>query len=310
MNNIPKPLARFYVQKSTGETEIFSQEKLKQSLMRSGAESGVIERIVSEILEWMEVETKRLSETSDSVRWGQAGMDSVFAIPSKKIYTMAFSLLRKRTTSNAARYKLKSAMMEMGPTGHPFEHFAGEIYKALGYDVEVAKTLDGYCVTHEVDVIATKNGEQRFIECKYYQSTGKNANVQVPLYIRSRVDDIIKFRKTRAEYDGFEFSGGIVTNTRFTVDAERYGECSGLHLLSWDYPKGEGLREIIDREGIYPITSLTNLSKLDKQHLMEKNIVTCPQVLQDPSTLDSLNLNSNKLAKILEEVAQLCQNLR
>lgn len=305
MNNIPQPLARFYVQKSTGETEIFSQEKLKQSLMRSGAEPGVIERIVSEILEWMEVETKRLSETSDSVRWGQAGMDSVFAIPSKKIYTMAFSLLRKRTTSNAARYKLKSAMMEMGPTGHPFEHFAGEIYKALGYDVEVAKTLDGYCVTHEVDVIATKNGEQRFIECKYYQSTGKNANVQVPLYIRSRVDDIIKFRKTRAEYDGFGFSGGVVTNTRFTEDAEKYGECCGLHLLSWDYPKGNGIREIIDKFRLYPITSLTSLSKSDKQILMDNGVVTCRQISQDPSFLDYLKAPNSKIDKIKAEIRDL-----
>ena len=305
MNNIPQPLARFYVQKSTGETEIFSQEKLKQSLMRSGAEPSIIERIVSEILEWMEEETKRVSETTDSVRWGQSGMDSVFAIPSKKIYTMAFSLLRKRTTSNAARYKLKSAMMEMGPTGHPFEHFAGEIYKALGYDVEVAKTLDGYCVTHEVDVIATKNGEQRFIECKYYQSTGKNANVQVPLYIRSRVDDIIKFRKTRAEYDGFGFSGGVVTNTRFTEDAEKYGECCGLHLLSWDYPKGNGIREIIDKFKLYPITSLTSLSKSDKQILMDNGVVTCRQISQDPSLLDYLKAPNSKLEKIKAEVRDL-----
>lgn len=306
MNNIPQPLAKLYVQKSTGETEIFSQEKLKESLTRSGAESSVIEAIVSEILVWMEEETKRLSGNSESVRWGQDRLDTVFAIPSRKIYTMAFSLLRKRTKGNAARYKLKSAMMEMGPTGHPFEYFAGEIYRALGYDVEVAKTLDGHCVTHEVDVIATKDRHQRFIECKYYQSTGKNANVQVPLYIRSRVDDIIKIRSTRAEYDGFTFSGGVVTNTRFTVDAERYGECSGLHLLSWDYPKGAGLREIIDRERIYPVTSLTNLSKLDKLKLMEQGVVACTQILREPSLLDSLNLNNNKLQKVIEEIRDIC----
>ncbi|HBG23625.1 MAG: hypothetical protein A2X17_07660 [Bacteroidetes bacterium GWF2_41_61] len=305
MNNIPQPLAKLYVQKSTGETEIFSQEKLKQSLTRSGAESSVIEAIVSEILVWMEEETKRLSGNSESVRWGQDGLDSVFAIPSRKIYTMAFSLLRKRTKGNAARYKLKSAMMEMGPTGHPFEHFSGEIYRALGYDVEVAKTLDGHCVTHEVDVIATKDRHQRFIECKYYQSTGKNANVQVPLYIRSRVDDIIKIRSTRAEYDGFTFSGGVVTNTRFTEDAEKYGECCGLHLLSWDYPKGNGIREIIDRYRLYPITSLTSLSKTDKQILMDNGVVTCRQISIAPALLDYLKAPNSKIDKIKAEVKEL-----
>lgn len=305
MSNIPKASAKFYVQKSTGETEIFSEEKLKQSLMRSGAEYSVIEDIVAEIRNWMETETKRLSDNSESVRWGQDGLDSVFAIPSKKIYTMAFTLLSKRTKGNAARYKLKSAMMEMGPTGHPFEHFAGEIYRVLGYDVEVAKTLDGYCVTHEVDVIATKDRHQRFIECKYYQSTGKNANVQVPLYIRSRVDDIIKIRSTRAEYDGFTFSGGIVTNTRFTDDAEKYGECCGLHLLSWDYPKGNGIREIIDKYRLYPITSLTSLSKTDKQILMDNEVVTCLQISHNPALLDYLRAPISKIDKIKAEVSYL-----
>jgi hypothetical protein len=305
MSNIPKASAKFYVQKSTGETEIFSEEKLKQSLMRSGAEYSVIEDIVAEIRNWMEAETIRLSGNSESVRWGQDGLDSVFAIPSKKIYTMAFTLLSKRTKGNAARYKLKSAMMEMGPTGHPFEHFAGEIYRALGYDVEVAKTLDGHCVTHEVDVIATKDRHQRFIECKYYQSTGKNANVQVPLYIRSRVDDIIKIRSTRAEYNGFTFSGGVVTNTRFTDDAEKYGECCGLHLLSWDYPKGNGIREIIDRYRLYPITSLTSLSKTDKQILMDNGVVTCRQISIAPALLDYLKAPNSKIDKIKAEVKEL-----
>jgi len=262
------------------------------SLMRSGAGEELAKDIVDEIVVWIEGESHNFSNG---------------AIPSRKIYSLAFTTLRKRTVSNAARYKLKSAMMELGPTGHPFEHFAGEIYKALGYEVEVAKILDGHCVTHEVDVIATQNNHQRFIECKYYQSTGKNANVQVPLYIRSRVDDIIRIRKERAEFKGYSFSGGIVTNTRFTEDAEKFGECSGLHLLSWDYPKGNGIREIIDKFKLYPITSLTTLSKTDKQILMDNGVVTCRQISKDPALLNYLQAPNSKLDKIKAEVRDLFQ---
>ena len=196
--------------------------------------------------------------------------------------------------------------MEMGPTGHPFEHFAGQVFKALGYNVEVAQILQGHCVTHEVDVIASKEKSRMFIECKYYLTTDKNANVQVPLYIRSRVDDIIKKQSTIPEFAGYTFSGGVVTNTRFTSDAMTYGECSGLKLLSWDYPVGNGLKEIIDRERIFPITVLTKLSIQDKQRLMGQGIVTCLQILETPGTLDSLGMELVNRQKVLAEIKNLC----
>lgn len=272
------------IKKASGELVPFSSAKLRESLVRSGSEEEVINQIVREVEVWLK------------------GKE---IIPSKQIYAKAFAMLRKLTTANAARYKLKAAMMELGPTGHPFEFFVGEIYRTMGFDVKVSEILDGHCVTHEVDVVATKENHQRFIECKYYQSTGKNANVQVPLYIRSRVDDIIRMRKSRAEFENFTFSGGVVTNTRFTTDAEAYGECSGLHLLSWDYPKGNGLREIIDREKIFPITSLTSLTTAHKQALMEKGIVICRQILREPTALDSLNLSNKKYRALLEELNAL-----
>ena len=263
--------------------EPFSSEKLRRSLQRSGAADNVIEPILKDVESWI-----------------------YDGISSRKIYDRAFALLRKKTLSVASRYKLKNALMEMGPTGHPFEHFAGQVFKALGYNVEVAQILQGHCVTHEVDVIASKEKSQMFIECKYYLTTDKNANVQVPLYIRSRVDDIIKKRSTIPEFAGYTFSGGVVTNTRFTSDAMTYGECSGLKLLSWDYPAGNGLKDIIDREKIFPVTVLTKLSTQDKQRLMGQGIVTCRQILETPGTLDSLGIEMIIREKILAEIKNLC----
>lgn len=299
-----KPIIR----KASGESQPFSAEKLKESLKRSGANSETIKKIAEEIERWIVSEIKNSVQKDLENNISREKPSEFYAIPSRAIYKRAFSLLNKKTISSAARYNLKNALMEMGPTGHPFEFFTGEIYKVLGYTTEVSITLNGHCVTHEVDVVATKDKHQRFIECKYYQSTGKNANVQVPLYIHSRVEDIIRMKKEDSKLNGFTFSGGIVTNTRFTSDAEAYGSCCGLHLLSWDYPKGNGLKDIIDREKIYPITALSSLTKAHKAILMERGIVICRQVSQNEAELNALNLTKNRRRKVLEELHDLISN--
>lgn len=299
-----KPIIR----KASGESQPFSAEKLKESLKRSGANSETIKKIAEEIERWIVSEIKNSVQKDLENNISREKPSEFYAIPSRAIYKRAFSLLNKKTISSAARYNLKNALMEMGPTGHPFEFFTGEIYKVLGYTTEVSITLNGHCVTHEVDVVATKDKHQRFIECKYYQSTGKNANVQVPLYIHSRVEDIIRMKKEDSKLNGFTFSGGIVTNTRFTSDAEAYGSCCGLHLLSWDYPKGNGLKDIIDREKIYPITALSSLTKAHKATLMERGIVICRQVSQNEAELNALNLTKNRRRKVLEELHDLISN--
>ncbi|MDD4657172.1 MAG: restriction endonuclease [Bacteroidales bacterium] len=296
------------IRKASGESQPFSVEKLKESLKRSGANTNTINDIAIEIENWIVNEIKKQAAKDSEKGIIHEKPSEFYAIPSRTIYKKAFSLLNRKTVSSAARYKLKDALMEMGPTGHPFEFFTGEVYKALGYATQVSITLNGKCVTHEVDVIATKDKHQRYIECKYYQSTGKNANVQVPLYIHSRVEDIIHMKKADPQFNDFTFSGGIVTNTRFTSDAEAYGKCCGLHLLSWDYPKGNGLKDIIDREKIYPITSLSSLTKAQKATLMERGVVICRQVSQNEAELNALNLTKNRRRKVLEELHDLISN--
>ncbi len=269
------------IKKSSGKTEPFSPEKLKRSLQRSGASDVVSNEIVRDVESWI-----------------------YDGISSKAILDRAFAQLRKhkRTQDVASRYKLKKAIMELGPTGHPFEHFVGQVLKLEGFDIEVAQTLPGHCVTHEIDVVATHDSHQYFFECKFHQDPGKNANVQVPLYVRSRVDDIIRMRKDKPEFAGYTFFGGVVTNTRFTPDATTYGNCAGLKMLSWDYPVGNSLKDIVDRNRIYPITALTQLPVQCKQKLMELGIVVCQQIQEDPTVLDSMELDPLKKQKILNEI--------
>jgi len=270
------------IKKASGETEPFSEEKLQASLRKTGASDDTIASVVNDVKSWLQDGTT-----------------------TRKIYARAFSLLRKKRGGVAARYKLKKAIIELGPSGFPFEHFVGQIFKELGFEVETGLVIQGNCVQHEVDVVATGNGEQHLMECKFHNSQGKFSSVQVPLYIRSRMDDIIQKRKTMQEYNGLSFEGWVVTNTRFTSDALQFGKCSGLKLLSWDYPKNNSLKDLIERERIFPVTTLANLTRKQKNALSQKGIVLCRQLLQHPEELDQLGLTHLKRKKLMEELEAL-----
>ncbi|MDD4204949.1 MAG: ATP cone domain-containing protein [Candidatus Delongbacteria bacterium] len=272
-----------FVRKANGETELFSSEKLERSLKRSGADSEAISEI-------MKIVTSTLYD----------------GITTGKIYNLAYSQLKKRKNTHVFKYKLKQAIMELGPTGHPFESFIGKIMEIQGYRTEVALTVDGFCVTHEVDVIATKDSIQYIVECKYGKSSDKTVNVQVPLYVKSRVDDIVRKREKIKEYEGFIFHGMVATNTRFSPDSISYAECSGLYLLGWDYPAGNGLKDIIDREKIYPITVLSSLNHAQKQMLLDTGTVICRQIIKDPKILESLDLNLSKKDRVISELNSVC----
>jgi len=271
------------ITKATGEKETFQSEKLKQSLQRAGANNELINSIVLEIESWI-----------------------TEGVTTKKIYAKAFALLRKKRNGYAARYSLKNALMELGPTGYPFEHFVGQIFEIQGFETKVGQLVQGQCVQHEVDVVASQNHTQYLVECKFYNTQDKHANVQVPLYIRSRVNDIEAKRKQLPEYNGYTFYGWIVTNTRFTTDAMDFGKCSGLHLVSWDYPKGHSLKDMIEQYRMFPITALTELNKREKQQLMDKGVVLCRQIVSNPKVLEDIGIKKPKIIKVLDEANDLC----
>jgi hypothetical protein len=268
--------------KSSGEKVKFSLNKLRNSLKRSGADDVLTDQIV------------------DRVR------DELYqGISTKEIYNRAFALLKRKKAVFASKYKLKKAIYELGPTGFPFERFIAAILQYSGYRTEVGKILAGACVTHEIDVLAEKNGQVELIECKFHGEEGRNCNVKVPLYINSRYKDV------KAEWDSKNRTkalqqGWVVTNTRFTNDAVAYGNCAGLYLLSWDFPKADGLKDRIDRLGLYPITVSTLLSNREKQFLLERDVVLCRHLMKEPFFLDHLGISETRKERIKTEIQQLC----
>ena len=267
------------VTKASGDAEPFEIKKLERSLMNAGADSSVIEKILMDISDWI-----------------------FTGVTTRQIYSRAFSILRRNKTNSAMRYRLKKAIMELGPTGYPFEQFIGQMFKRQGYEIIVGVVVEGSFVTHEMDVIATMDHSQQLVECKYHKDQGKHVSVQVPLYVRSRVNDIISKRKEEEAYKGLSFTGWVVTNTRFSEDSIQYGTRSGLRLLAWDYPKNRGLKEVVETLALYPVTILQHLNKKQKQDLLNRGVVTCIQLEENLDLLNSFGLSEKKKKTLQEEL--------
>ena len=271
--------------KYNGDIVPFDDRKLINSLRRAKANEDDIQNIVSEI-------QQQVAE----------GMTT------KKIYQMAFKMLKSKSSVSASKYKLKKALMELGPSGFPFERFVGKVLEHEGFETEVGIIVQGKCVQHEVDVIAQKGNKQYMIECKYHTSHGRFCNVKVPLYINSRFLDVEISWKNINSHENKVYKGGLYTNTRFTSDAIQYGECVGLLMTSWDYPINNGLKDRIDKLGLHPLTALTNLTKAEKTKLLDSGIVLCRELHDNPHLLEVIGIHKNRLKKILEDSEELCKS--
>jgi hypothetical protein len=271
------------VKKYSGELVPFDENKLRFSLKRTGADKYVIQKIISRVKE-------DLSEGKST----------------KQIYSEAFKILKRLSRASAARYHLKQSIMQLGPSGFPFEKYVGEIFNYQGYKVQNNLTLNGKCVTHEVDVLAEKNNTIFVVECKFHNRQGVKSDVKTALYFKSRVADIIKGNKHTPEFKGSNIKGGLATNTRFTSDAIKYCKCENIAIISWDYPEHGSLKDRIEISGLYPITCITSLKRREKQILLDEGVVLGNTLKDNPKLLNQFNFSNYRLNNIKQELHELC----
>ncbi|MDP2691266.1 MAG: restriction endonuclease [bacterium] len=271
----------FRVLKWNGDSEYFMPEKLLHSLRRAGASDKVARKVLIHI----EGELEEGMKTSE-------------------IYHHAFELLKETKPSYAARYDLKKAIMRLGPSGYPFERFIASIFEMLGYRVQVGVMVSGKCIEHEVDVIAENDQEVMMMECKYHNFHNAQSDIKTALYVTARMQDLqAHWEKTHADSTK-KFRGCLVTNTKFSAAAIKYVKCVNLHVLSWSYPPGEGLAQIIDRVGLHPITCLTTLTEGNIRQLLNAGHILCRDI---PKGIASLRLGKDQRERVLREAHELCQ---
>ncbi|MDD4106724.1 MAG: restriction endonuclease [Candidatus Shapirobacteria bacterium] len=252
-------LNKIQVKKASGKVEAFSETKIRQSLARAGAKPKVINNI--------------LDELTPSIYDG---------ITTKEIYRQVFELLNRYQYGQSYNYSLKEALMKLGPSGFPFEKFIGRLFEKLGYETKVSNIIPGQCLDYEIDVVAQKDGQKDLIECKFHNRLGIKTHSKDILALHSKFEDI----------KGFDHAW-LVTNTKLTSSAIKYGLCKGIKMLAWRYPNDEGLEKLIEKFQLQPITILSFLNQEDCHLLFQNNVV----VVSDLVHLSSLQVENFGFAR-------------
>lgn len=276
---------QMFVTKYSGEVVPYDEKKLYNSLKQSGAANEFIQKILVRVRK-----------------------DMVDKKSTAAIYKEAFTMLKHLSKATAARYKLKKSIMELGPSGFPFEKYVAELFRHQGYSVSNNLILKGKCVSHEVDVLAKRHDTLLFIECKFHNRQGLKSDVKVSMYFKARVDDLKAGDAKKKAYEAYQLKGCLVTNTRFSEDAIKYAKCEGIQLISWDYPINASLKEKIELSGLYPITCLSSLTKREKLELIESGHVMAKSIAANPALLKNLKMSDHRYENVLAEINELCVN--
>lgn len=267
------------ITKADGEKELFISSKLDSSLARSGASPEMRSRVIAHVMREL-----------------KSGMTT------DEIYRHAFEILRREEhTPVAARYSIKRAVFALGPSGFPFEQFLAEILRAHGWTARTGAILNGRCASHEVDVLAEKDGRRVGIEAKFHNEASGKTDIKDALYVHARYEDL----KNAAEESSRVNEGWLVTNTRFTQNAIHYAQCSSLTLLAWDYPNEKGLVAMIEEAKVHPLTCLTSLTEGEKRQLLDNKIVLCKSI-QSRHLLEEYGVRPGRVPQVMEEAQRLC----
>ncbi len=214
-----------------------------------------------------------------------------------EIYKMVLEALKieDHTSVIHHKYRLKEAIMKMGPAGYGFENYVGEILQEHGHKILSTRTIEhGTCVKHEIDLITevVSTGEKYIIECKYHNMPGIYTGLKESLYTHARFLDLDD------KYD----REMLVCNTKLSVDAITYAKCIGQQVISWRYPPNNGLENMIEGNGLYPITIL-GLNRYELESLSRNNMMLIKDLVKS-----DLNITSNKTG-ISRQRLQRLQNL-
>jgi hypothetical protein len=262
-----------YVTKYDGSTQEYDSSKLYRTIIRHGVSEEVAEAILSEI-------EKNLYD----------------GIKTRDIMRLMEKNLRKYYKSDPLKRDLRTALGMVKPIPD-FEEYVRRLLRAEGYEVQPNQEIQGYCVTHEIDGVATRNGETCYIETKHHSRTHTYTPFDVTLAAKGKYDDIKKgYNNGRNTFDFDRVI--IVCNTRLTRHATQYAECVGIEHIGWKNPLNNGIDAIITRNNVYPVTILRSLSRNEYLKMSSMGIVTLNDLIDT-----DLRLFNTEREKELKDLA-------
>lgn len=283
-----------YVIKASGKRVKFDKNRVRRTCMRAGADTNLADAV--------------LREVSNKVYDG---------MPTRDILRLTLACLKKENPVVATRYRLKKAVLELGPGGFVFEKFVRQLLRIGGYDAWFPKIIRGVCVDHEVDIIAKspradepfpwkvpRNKSIYMIECKYHNAAGVRTGIKIALYVWARFLDLRDGCK-KGYCEKFDYPW-LISNTKFSRSAKAYAECKNMRLLGWRYPSKAGLEYLIESNKAYPITILRGLDLNSRERLFSQDIILCTDLLdlQKQKAREKAGIKQQKLNNLIKQ-AQL-----
>ena len=142
-----------FVTKYSGEKQKYSQEKVLNSIIRSGIEKSKALSILTD------VENKLIDGISTQ---------KLYNIVSEEIEKHGFKI-------GQHTYMLREALAKMG--SFDFEKFVQKMLEKDGFECAYNIIVGGECVEHQVDIIAQKQQKLYYVEIKHHRNYHRNCGL-------------------------------------------------------------------------------------------------------------------------------------
>ncbi len=267
--------------KASGEKEAFDREKLCRSLKRAGAPEKIVQKVCGLVEKGLRADTSTAQVEKKTARY-----------------------LAKEDILLAASYRLRSAIMELGPAGFFFEEYVAAILREYGYATKLNQMAQGRCLAHEIDIVAEKDQKHYFIEAKYHNQRGLKSDVQVAMYTYARLLDL---QYAHEKFEKKAHQAWVITNTKFTQSAITYAECMGLKMTGWRYPQKESLEQLIEQKSLYPVTVLPSANQFIREQFAAAKLMFVRDLLEySPEDLtQKFRLYLKTAKKLMQESYEL-----
>jgi hypothetical protein len=248
-----------FVTKADGTRQLFDREKIIRTCLRIGVSRKVADEVAGRV-------EKRLYD----------------GIPTSKILQMTFRLLRsyKPSVKHLLDLRRGLSLMDSKPE---FEVFVQVLLANSGFEVSPNRILPGKCVEHEVDAIAKKDYVTYFVEAKHHVNYHTPTGLDESRIARAILEDVS---------EGFQCGNCdlkidramIVTNTRYSPHARRYGNCRNILQIGWNSPANLSLQSMIEENNLYPLSCVRGLQRATKTKLVKAGIVLMKQLLEEKTS--------------------------
>lgn len=202
-------------------------------------------------------------------------------MPSREILQLIFTFMRRYKPAMRHLIDLRRGISIMEPK-QEFEMFIRALLKHNGFEVTPNQILKGKCGEHEVDGIARKDGQTYFVEVKHHLSyhalTGLDES-RIAWAVLEDAAEAYSLGLTDLKID----NAMIVTNTRYSDHAVKYGGCKKILQIGWSSPQYLGLRDIVEKGDLYPLSCLRGISYQARLKLADAGIVLIRQLLERDS---------------------------